>query len=65
MKFRQAGFANAKILILKQITTQSSHHYVSLSAGFANAKILILKQITTEFYELKQWVLLVLLMQRY
>ena len=41
------GFANAKILILKQITTWNSLIMNMTTDGFANAKILILKQITT------------------
>ena len=41
------GFANAKILILKQITTAEPVIVNQVIDGFADAKILILKQITT------------------
>ena len=40
-------FANAKILILKLITTQRAMVFIIIPVVFANAKILILKLITT------------------
>ena len=59
------GFANAKILILKQITTKPRLTVFCISDGFANAKILILKQITTGEVEAQPIAKMVLLMQRY
>ena len=57
--------ANAKILILKLITTLCAVHTDWAIAVSANAKILILKLITTMSKAEREGAKLCLLMQRY